>query len=396
MNILYTTIKVITLCSAIAIGSVSYGSSYKKGYDSIEITVFFKTDQSDILKSPQEYKRLLTFLESLYKKNEGSKIYFSLIGSASKAGSINYNNRLSLKRAVSVQKSIEKYSLNKPYSFLEVIGKGCENHRLESNSLNTSRFQNTRVIALFKTKAEKPQIKISASDAIKRFGKNSIGMTFVYIKPGKFIMGSSFESDERDDDEAIKKVTINKGFYIQTTEVTQKHWIKVIGKNPSSFKNCGDDCPVENITWEEARIFIRKLNKLEKTTIYSLPSEKQWEYSIKGSKKFISQIFDNPYDFAWIRFNSKGKPHSVGQKKAEQNGLFDMRGNVWEWCRDEYFFANLNKEYNYYKGKKYRVIRGGNWNSDIEDIRSSNRLFANQRRKNAGIGFRIIAQISTH
>ena len=220
-------------------------------------------------------------------------------------------------------------------------------------------------------------------------------MSFVFIKPGEFTMGTSIDDEERDDDEKIRKISIKNGFYIQSTEVTQKHWVYVMNLNPSSFRNCGDDCPVENITWDEANIFIRKLNKLEKTTIYSLPSEEQWEFAIKGSEKYISQIFDNPYDFAWVSLNSKGKTHKVAIKKAEPNGLYDMRGNVWEWCSNQYSFKNLNKEFNYYKGKKYRVIRGGNWNSDLKDIRSSNRLFANQRRKNAGIGFRIIAQIST-
>lgn len=110
---------------------------------------------------------------------------------------------------------------------------------------------------------------------------NSLGMEFVYIKPGSFMMGSPSSEPGRDSDERQHQVRLTKGFYMQTTEVTQGQWKAVLGNNPSKFKNCGDDCPVEKVSWNGCREFIRKLNRQEGGNKYRLPTEAEWEYAAR-------------------------------------------------------------------------------------------------------------------
>ena len=111
---------------------------------------------------------------------------------------------------------------------------------------------------------------------------NSIGMTFVLIPAGTFQMGSPAGEAERDDDERQHKVTISRPFYLQTTEVTQGQWQKVMGSNPAHFNTCGKDCPVEKVSWDDAQEFIRKLNQMEKTDTYRLPTEAEWEWACRA------------------------------------------------------------------------------------------------------------------
>lgn len=158
-----------------------------------------------------------------------------------------------------------------------------------------------------------------------------LGAKFVLIPPGTFTMGDS-------DYGPPHQVTISKEFYMQTTEVTQGQWKKVMGNNPSFFKDCGDDCPVEQVSWYDVQNFIKKLNSMEGTDKYRLPSEAQWEYGARsGSKQEVyagtsSEL--NLGDYAWIGYNSEKKTHPVGQKKPNTFGLHDMSGNVWEWVQD--------------------------------------------------------------
>ncbi len=111
---------------------------------------------------------------------------------------------------------------------------------------------------------------------------NTIGQTFIYIKPGTFIMGSPTNEKNRDNDEMQHKVTLTDGFHMQTTEVTQGQWKSVMGSNPSFFKSCGDDCPVESVSWTDTQKFIQKLNKIEGVNRYRLPTEAEWEYAARA------------------------------------------------------------------------------------------------------------------
>jgi formylglycine-generating enzyme required for sulfatase activity len=111
---------------------------------------------------------------------------------------------------------------------------------------------------------------------------NNLGMKFVYINPGSFMMGSPLKESGRDDDERQHRVTLTEGFYLQTTEVTQGQWQRVMGNDPSKFENCGSDCPVEQVSWNDVQMFIQKLNRMEKTVKYRLPNEAEWEYAARA------------------------------------------------------------------------------------------------------------------
>jgi formylglycine-generating enzyme required for sulfatase activity len=145
-------------------------------------------------------------------------------------------------------------------------------------------------------------------------------------------------------------VTISSAYYLQTTEVTQGQWKKVMGSNPSKFKNCGDDCPVEQVSWSDVQVFIRKLNSQEGTDKYRLPTEAEWEYACRAGTTTAYSFGDNESDlgdYGWYHGNSGNRTHPVGQKRPNPWGLYDVHGNVWEWTQTE-------------EGSR-RVFRGGSW-----------------------------------
>jgi formylglycine-generating enzyme required for sulfatase activity len=208
---------------------------------------------------------------------------------------------------------------------------------------------------------------------------NSLGMKFVYIPSGNFIMGSPKSEEGRYNDEIKHKVTLTKGFYMQTTEVTQGQWQEVMGYNPSGFKNCGDNCPVENVSWDDAQEFIKKLNRKEKGAQYRLPTEAEWEYACRAGTETRYYTGDSEADLdraGWYDDNSGGKTHPVGRKKPNGFGLYDMHGNVWEWCSDwygDYPSGSVTDPQGPLSGD-YRVLRGGSWFNGGRSVRSAHRF----------------------
>ncbi|MBN1847182.1 MAG: SUMF1/EgtB/PvdO family nonheme iron enzyme, partial [Deltaproteobacteria bacterium] len=196
---------------------------------------------------------------------------------------------------------------------------------------------------------------------------NSLGMKFVYIFPGTFTMGSPANEKDRDDNELQHQVTLTKGFYMQTTEVTQGQWKDVMGNNPSYFKNCGDDCPLESISWNDAQEFINRLNRKEGAQKYRLPTEAEWEYACRAGSTTRFYFGDSESDlgeYAWYDGNSGGKTHPLAQKRPNAWGLYDMHGNVWEWCEDWYgetIHPGSVTDPIGASGGSYRVLRGGSW-----------------------------------
>jgi formylglycine-generating enzyme required for sulfatase activity len=193
--------------------------------------------------------------------------------------------------------------------------------------------------------------------AAPRESTNSVGMKFVRIDPGSFKMGS----DSGDPDETpVHAVTLSKGFYLQTTEVTQAQWEAVMGSNPSKFK--GPDLPVENVLWDEVLTFLGKLNAKEKDARYRLPTEAEWEYACRAGGQ-EPDVAPNLGAVAWTDVNSAGKTHPVAQKKPNAWGLYDMRGNVWEIVQDWYgpYSAERSVDPQGPRTGGYRVIRGGSW-----------------------------------
>jgi formylglycine-generating enzyme required for sulfatase activity len=231
---------------------------------------------------------------------------------------------------------------------------------------------------------ELAKIKVAVPILSQKTITITIGMKFVLIPAGKFMMGSPIDEPERDDDEKQHEVKITKPFYLQITEVSQAQWEKVMGNNPSHFKDCGDDCPVERVSWDDAQKFISKLNQMEGTNKYRLPTEAEWEYACRAGTttpfftgKCISTDQAN-YDGRDAGENCpKGqyreKPVEVGSFQPNVWGLHDMHGNVWEWCQDWYGDYPSNSVVDPQgpdKGES-RVLRGGSWVSRARYVRSA-------------------------
>jgi len=225
---------------------------------------------------------------------------------------------------------------------------------------------------------------------------NDFGMKFVFIMPGFFIMGSTDH-----DDELQHKVTFSKGFYMQTTEVTQGQWIQIMKENPSHFKSCGQNCPVEKVSFKEVQSFIKKLSAQDQHN-YQLPTEAQWEYAARsGNSKDIAngnilatgcEIDSNLDKIGWYCGNSHDRTHPVAQKQANAWGLYDMHGNVWEWCLD--WYANYPKtpvlDPVQTKTGTARVVRGGSWTSDAGSCRSAARFKSGPANRIGDLGFRLV------
>jgi len=230
---------------------------------------------------------------------------------------------------------------------------------------------------------------------------NRLGMTFVLIKAGRFMMGSPLSEHGRDKDEKQHEVILTKDYYMQTTEVTQGQWKAVMGNNPSYFQNCGKNCPVETILWEDTQEFIKKLNQIG-DGFYRLPTEAEWEYAARaGSKSAFANgginetdcrkdsnlvkmgwycgnscvKYSNGYDCSWCNNPCKAGTHPVAQKLPNAWGLYDMHGNVCEWCSDSYEEYPSRKVTNPTGGlsDSARVLRGGSWYDYVQNCRSADR-----------------------
>jgi formylglycine-generating enzyme required for sulfatase activity len=233
---------------------------------------------------------------------------------------------------------------------------------------------------------------------------NSIGMKLVLIPKGTFMMGSPASEQGRDDDETQHEVTISEDYYLGVFEVTQGQYEKVMGTNPSYFpkrvigKSDSSMYPVEKVSWEDAVEFCKKLSDLpeEKKAgrVYRLPTEAEWEYACRaGSKSAYSFGADSTSlgDYAWFGENSGNQTHPVGEKKANAWGLYDMHGNVWEWCSDcwgKYPKGSVSDPSGPSEGS-YRVNRGGCWGIGAADCRSANRSWLDPSIRNYGYGFRV-------
>jgi formylglycine-generating enzyme required for sulfatase activity len=189
-------------------------------------------------------------------------------------------------------------------------------------------------------------------------------MKLVLIRPGKFMMGSpDSEEGHKADEGPQHQVTISKPFYMGVTEVTQAQFEAVMGTNPSKFK--GPTNPVESVTWDEAVEFCRRLSEKTGKT-FRLPTEAEWEYACRAGTKTRFSFGDSESvlgDYAWCTSNSGGKTHPVGQKKPNAWGLYDMHGNVWEWCADwfgDYSSGSSTDPQGPGSGGS-RVLRGGSW-----------------------------------
>jgi formylglycine-generating enzyme required for sulfatase activity len=222
---------------------------------------------------------------------------------------------------------------------------------------------------------------------------NSIGMEFVLVQPGTFQMGSN---DGSDDERPVHSVTISKPFYIGKYEVTQAQWMAVMGSNPSGFK--GDNRPVETVSWNDAHDFIRKLNDKENTGKYRLPTEAEWEFAARGgtqARGFKFSGSNDVGDVAVCSSNSGNETKPVGSKQPNELGIFDMSGNVWEWCEDwygNYDGSSVTDPAGPSSGQS-RVLRGGSWFDNVFLCRSANRLRYYPDSRFSSLGFRLVQDL---
>ncbi|MCX6907392.1 MAG: formylglycine-generating enzyme family protein [Verrucomicrobia bacterium] len=211
-----------------------------------------------------------------------------------------------------------------------------------------------------------------------------VKMEFVAIRPGSFTMGSERSAEWK----PVHEVTFTKPFYMGKHEVTQEQWEKVMGSNPSNFK--GPKNPVEQVNWDDCQSFIAKLKEKVPGRTFRLPTEAEWEYACRagGTNDFCYGDGDGRLrDYAWFIYNSDSVLHPVGEKKPNAWGLFDMHGNVWEWCQDIYRENYMGapadgSAWTQAQGSvTNRVLRGGSWYSEPYVLRSANR-----GRSGAGYG----------
>ena len=209
---------------------------------------------------------------------------------------------------------------------------------------------------------------------------------------------SAQEKDCYDWEKPAHEVTVSS-FYIGKYEVTQKEWVAIMDNNPSHFRPLqffiprGNDFPVERVCWADVQEFITKLNAITGKK-FRLLTEAEWEYAARGgnrSKNYKYSGSDHIDEVAWYSENSDATTHAVGTKQPNELGIYDMTGNVWEWCNDWYGIYTEEAQTNPQGPTKgsYRIVRGGGWNNDAENHRIFHRNIDYQGSLFNGLGFRI-------
>jgi formylglycine-generating enzyme required for sulfatase activity len=221
-----------------------------------------------------------------------------------------------------------------------------------------------------------------------------VKMEFVLIAPGSFIMGASEETDPDGDATPAHRVVLTRPFYLGKYEVTQEQWEKVMGANPSNFK--GAKMPVENISWNVARIFLAKLQEYAGRK-FALPTEAQWEFACRAGMSAPWHFGDSESsmeNYGWYDGDSGQTTHAVGSKKPNAWGLYDMHGNVAEWCEDWYdkhtYSGGIASDPSGPSSGSSRVLRGGAWGDNSGYLRSAYRNCNGPDGFNDSIGFRCV------
>ena len=233
---------------------------------------------------------------------------------------------------------------------------------------------------------------VQISNAPLSFTVNGVSFDMMPVTGGTFRMGAtkSTDSEAYDNESPLHDVTLSD-YYIGKTEVTQALWGAVMGSNPSRFS--GGNLPVEYVSWNDCQDFIRKLNK-KTGKDFRLPTEAEWEYAARGGNRSRGYKYsgsDNIDAVAWYDGNAKSKTHPVGTKQPNELGIYDMSGNVWEWCSDSYGSYSSNAQTNPQSvaSGHDRVSRGGSWYLDASYCRSVQRNDAPQELSATSLGFRL-------
>ena len=232
---------------------------------------------------------------------------------------------------------------------------------------------------------------------------NGLGMEFVYIEPGTFMMGSPPGEEGRWAHEEQHQVTLTRGFYMQTMEVTQSQWKAVMGENPAAFPTCGTDCPVERVSWHDVQAFVEKLNQREDTSTYRLPTEAEWEYAARAGSTTAYSFGDDKSQLrahAWYRGNGRDRTHRVGKKQPNAWGLHDVHGNVWEWVQDDFHrtYKEAPEDGSAWVDEPRgptRTMRGGSWMDITPFCRSAMRFGLGPDEGNTIVGFRLVKSVTS-
>jgi eukaryotic-like serine/threonine-protein kinase len=281
--------------------------------------------------------------------------------------------------------------------FRKIVPAGAETSNFEQTTTNTfnSVTNNTNINSNVNTNINAQSPAAASAPEIE----------LVEIAPGSFFMGS----EEKPDEQPIHRVNIGYSFFMSKYEITQAQWKAVMGENPSVFKDCGERCPVENISWSDAKEFIKKLNNLQKDYKYRLPTEAEWEFACRAGSQTPFSFPGNKLKINKANFDGRdkvseaktgggeGKTVEVGKYEPNSWGLYDMHGNLWEWCEDVYNptyeglasngTANLNQG-----NPDFRVMRGGSWNNFGVVLHSSNRRKTLKDNKAYAYGLRLVAE----
>lgn len=229
-------------------------------------------------------------------------------------------------------------------------------------------------------------------DFNQTFTVNGVQFTMVAVKGGTFTMGATSEqgSDVWDFEKLAHQVTLSD-YYIGQTEVTQALWKAVMGSNPS--RRIGDNLPVENVSWNDCQAFIQKLNQLTGKQ-FRLPTEAEWEYAARGGRKSRGYKYaggNNIGSVAWYDGNSGKETHAVATKQANELGIYDMSGNVWEWCSDWYgdYTSSSQSDPQGPSSGSRRVLRGGGCYNNARYCRVSYRSYGTLGYRINGLGLRL-------
>jgi sulfatase modifying factor 1 len=230
------------------------------------------------------------------------------------------------------------------------------------------------------------------------------GMRFVLIRPGHFEMGSPPGEAGRRDDETRHGVTLTHPYYLATTEVTQRQWVALMGSNPSQFRSAGPQAPVERVSWSEVQEFLRRLNAGGEG-VFRLPTEAEWEYACRAGTETSYSFgrllttsdanYDGRYPLPGQR-RGQYRERTVAVASFQPNawGLYDMYGNVWEWCADAYCPYPTGDVIDPEGACRspYKVIRGGSWYFGADAARSASRYTHEPQLRGFSIGFRVLRE----
>ena len=217
-----------------------------------------------------------------------------------------------------------------------------------------------------------------------------VEMEFVYIPPGRFTMGSK---DGDRDERTVHEVEINRGFYLARYPVTRAHWERVMDNDPSRSE--GPNRPVDSVSWQDAAEYLEKLNAAEGGPQYRMPTEAEWEYACRAGTTTVFSFGDDDQGlalYAWYRDNSGFQTQEVGLKQPNAWGLYDMHGNVWEWCLDwydeQYYAVSPRCDPQGPPEGTSRVLRGGSWDNGPDGLHAAGRNRFRPAFRSSSFGFR--------